>query len=270
MRVIRYSRLFARRFASATLFNSALLSTLLCCLSPSSALAGAYFEDGYLGLTQAELRAKLGQPQAVRDRKAALRVFNYYSFQDWETYFKKLISPQNGEDVYNYKRDEITVRYSFGYVPDLNDPSDFPTLYVRLVDIEFSPPVPIQRIPSLVPEFRPPTEPDAPAFRSNLWVLIFKGPPSPDAQFIIRERGKERLDWSLAFQMFSLQGLPEFLTIQAPIDRMEISTQSVQMVKERQRLTHEPILNPFSKEFALRPPPPPPPTKKIPKPTYAD
>ena len=70
--------------------------------------------------------------------------------------------------------------------------------------------------------------------------------------------------------MFSLQGLPEFLTIQAPIDRMEISAQSVQMVKERQRLTHEPILNPFSKEFALRPPPPPPPTKKIPKPTYAD
>ncbi|MBI4401332.1 MAG: hypothetical protein HY581_06865 [Nitrospirae bacterium] len=245
------------------------LLALTACLLPLPAFAGAYFEDGYLGLTQDELRAKLGPPHAVRDRKAALRVFKYYSLKDWENFYKKLVSPQNGEDVYNLKRGGVDIRYSFGYITDPNDTTDSPTLYVNLVDIEFSPPVPIEQIPSLVPEFRPPVEPSAPVFRSNLWVLIFKGPASPEARLIVRERAKDRLDWTLAYQMFALQGLPEFLTVQAKIDRMEISAQSIQMVKERQRLTHEPILNPFSKEFASRPAPPPP-TKKIPVPKYAD
>jgi hypothetical protein len=236
----------------------------------SDAVAGPYFEDGYLGLTQPELRAKLGPPQAVRDRKAALRVFNYYSYKDWENYYKKLVSPQNGEDVYTFKRDGIDVRYSFGYIQDPEDLSDSPQLYVNLVDIEFFPPVPIEKVPALVPEFKPATQPNAPAFRSNLWVLVFKGPPVQEAQFIVRERGKETLDWTLAFQMFALQGLPDFLTTMAPVDRMEITTQSVDMVRKRQRLTHEPILNPFSQEFAKQPSPPPPATKKIPVPKYAD
>ena len=238
--------------------------------SPASAFGSAYFEDGYLGLTQEELRAKLGPPHAVRDRKAALRAFNYYSFEDWDTYFSKLISPKNGEDVYFYTRDGVEVQYSFGYVPDLNDSSDYPTLYVHLVDIEFSPEVPIARVGSLVPEFNPSPAPETPAFRSNIWVLVFKGPPSPHARFIVRERGKEKLDWSLAFQMFSLAGLPDFLTLDAPVNRMEISAQSLQVVRQRQRQTHEPILNPFSEEFAKRPPPPPSPLKKIPVPRYED
>jgi hypothetical protein len=171
---------------------SLLLVAFLSFPWPGHALAGPYFADGYLGLTQTELRAKLGPPNSVRDRKAALRVFNYYSLHDWENYYKKLVSPQNGEDVYNYKRNGIDVRYSFGYVPDQNDTSDFPTLYVNLVDIEFGKPVPIEQIPALVPEFQPPTDAVAPAFRSNLWVLIFKGQPSGEARFIIREQGKER------------------------------------------------------------------------------
>jgi hypothetical protein len=249
----------------------ALLSSAFLLLPlPNIAGADPYFEDGYLGLTQSELREKLGPPHAVRDRKAALRVFNYYSFSDWDNYYKKLISPQNGEDVYKYTREGIEVRYSFSYVPDPKDDSDSPTLYVKLVDIEFSPSIPMERIPALVPEFRPSAEPTVPSFRSNIWVLLFKGPPVSEARFIVRERGKERLDWSLAFQIFALQGLPEFLTIQSRVDRMEISAQSIQLVKERQRLTHEPILNPFSKEFANQPAPPPPPTKKIPVPKYAD
>ncbi|MFM8551464.1 MAG: hypothetical protein ACKOCD_04000 [Nitrospiraceae bacterium] len=238
-------------------------------ISPSHLLAGAVFEDGYLGLSQVELRTKLGPPQAVRDRKAALRVFNYYTFSDWEKFYKKLVAPQNGEDVYTYKRDGVDVRYSFGYVTDMNDSSDSPPLYVSLVDVEFSPAVPIERIPSLVPEFHPPIEPTAPAFRSNIWVLVFKGQPSPDARLIVREQARERLDWTLAFQLFTLQGLPEFLTLKAPIDRMEISAQSIQLVKQRQRLTHEPILNPFSREFTNRTPPPPP-TTNGPLPKYAD
>lgn len=236
----------------------------------SSAQAKPYFEDGYLGLTQQELREKLGIPMAVRSRKAALRVFSYYSFQEWEKYFKNLVSPQNGEDVYTFKRGDISVRYSFVYTPDLNEGKDFPTLYVQRCEIEFTPAVPLESIPSLVPEFVPSREPSAPAFRSNLWVLVFKGPPVAEAPFIVKEQGKERFAWSLAYQMFSINGIPEYLTAQAPIDRLEISAQSIQVVKVRQRLTHEPILNPFSPEFAQRPPSPQPKKKSIPVPQYED
>lgn len=245
------------------ILTGALLQT-----NPSDA-APPYFEDGYLGLTQTELRAKLGPPQAVRDRKSALRVFKYYSFADWERYYEKLVLPENGEDVYTYKRDGVDVRYSFSYMRDPNDYSESAPLYVRLVEVEFSPSVPIEKIPAVVLEFKPPMDPAAPAFRSNLWILVFKGPPSPEARFIVRERGKEALDWSLAFQLFTLQGLPSFITLQSTIDRIEITAQSLQMVRERQRQTHEPMMNPFSKEYAAQPPPPPI-KKKIPVPKYAD
>lgn len=241
-------------------------------LWPSLSPAKPYFEDGYLGLTQEELRETLGTPMAVRFRKAALRVFSYYTFPDWEKYFKNLVSPGNGEDVYTYVRDGIQVRYSFIYIPDLNssESQDIPTLYVQRCEVEFSPAVPLGKIPSLVPEFVPPTENSAPAFRSNLWVLIFKGPPSPEADFIVKERGKEKLSWSLAYQMFAINGIPNYLSPQTPIDRLEITAQSLQLVKARQQLTHEPILNPYSPEFQQRPPPPSPTIKPIPQPNYED
>ena len=161
------------------------------------------------------------------------------------------------------------MRYSFGFAVDLNDQSDVRPLFVRLVDVEFSPPVPLSKIPQLVPEFHPSDDPAAPVFRSNIMLLLFQGTASPAARFIVREKGKENLDYSLAFQMFSLQGLPDPLTSKALIDRMEISTQSLQLVKQRQKNTHDPILNPYSKEFAQQAPPPPP-AKKVPVPTYAD
>ncbi|RMH31027.1 MAG: hypothetical protein D6690_17585 [Nitrospirae bacterium] len=232
--------------------------------------AEPYFEDGYLGLTQQDLRAKLGKPMAVRARKAALRVFGYYSLKDWERYFKKLMSPENGEDVYVFNRNGIQVRYAFVYQPDRNEHKDFPTLYVKRVEVEFTPAVPLKQIPDLVPEFDPPTDPAALAFRSNLWVLLFKGPPSPRARFIVTERGKESFDWTLAYQMYAIQGLPDFLTLDALIDRLEISTQSIGVVKTRQRHTHEPIMNPFSAEFANRPRPAAPQPKPIPRPQYAE
>jgi hypothetical protein len=237
--------------------------------SRANAFAAPYFEDGYLGLTQDELREKLGLPQAVRDKKSALRFYRYYPFAEWEKSYKKLLGPRVGEDVYTYKREGVDVRYSFAYVTDPDDISESPTMWVKLVDIEFSPPVPIERIPALVPELKPPTDPNAPAFRSNVMVLLFKGAPSPAARAIVREPLRDRLDWSLAFQMFALQGLPDFLTPQALIDRVEIGVQSLKTVRERQRLTHEPILNPFSTEFAERVPPAKP-AKKIPVPKYAD
>lgn len=252
----------------AIIFSTVYFASLL--LSPSPALAKPYFEDGYLGLTQEELRQTLGTPMAVRSRKAALRVFSYYTFSDWEKYFKNLVSPGNGEDVYTYVRDGIQVRYSFAYIPDLNEGKDIPTLYVQRCEVEFSPAVSLEKIPSLVPEFVPPTENSAPAFRSNLWVLIFKGPPSPEADFIVKEQGKEKLSWSLAYQMFAINGIPNYLSVQTPIDRLEITTQSLQVVKARQRLTHEPILNPYSPEFQERSPAPSPTKKSIPRPHYED
>ena len=248
---------------------SGLFAVVLCL--PSVSVSAPYFEDGFLGLTQKELHEKLGMPQAVRDRKSALRVFTYYAITDWDKYFRKLVSPENGEDVYTFKRDGVEVRYSFSYAVDPKDESENRSLYVRLVDIEFSPAVPISQVPSLVPEFRPSTDPASPAFRSNIWVLLFKGPASPQARFIVKEAAKDSLDWTLAYQLFSLQGLPDPLTTKSPIDRMEISTQSIELVKRRQKHTHDPMMNPYSSEFSQQQTAPRfSQTKKIPVPKYAE
>lgn len=247
-----------------------LLSATGIWFQPSAVLAAPYFEDGYLGLTQTELHQKLGMPQAVRDRKSALRVFTYYAITDWEKYFRKLVSPENGEDVYTFTRDGIEVRYSFSYTVDPNDESENRTLFVRLVDIEFSPAVPLAQIPTLVPEFRPSEDPASPSFRSNIWVLLFKGAASPQARFIVREATRDKLEWTLAYQLFSLQGLPDPLTTKALIDRVEIGTQSVDLVKQRQRHTHDPIINPYSRASAQQPALQAKPAKKIPLPKYAD
>ncbi len=238
------------------------------CVFP--AWSAPYFEDGYLGLTQAEVHKKLGPPHAVRSRKAALRVFHYYSYKDWQRYFQKLVSPENGEDVYTYMRNGTKVRYSFAYTPDLREDTDYPTLYVKRVEVEFTPSATIETVPQLVHEFDPPTEPSSPVFRSNLWILIFKGPSSQEAELIVKERDKENWKWSLAYQMFALKGLPDYLTLASPIDRLEFTVQSLPLVRTNQRLTHEPILNPFSKEFIQSPPQPQKPRKTIPVPQYAD
>lgn len=238
---------------------------------PETVRAAPYFEDGYLGLTQTELHQKLGIPQAIRDRKSALRVFTYYAITDWDKYFRKLVSPENGEDVYTVKRDSIDIRYSFSYAADPNDANDNRPLFVRLVDIEFSPAVPFSQVPSLVPEFHPSEDPTAPAFRSNIWVLLFKGVSSPQARFIVKEATKDKLAWTLAYQLFSLQGLPDPLTAKALVDRVELSAQSLDLVTQRQKHTHEPILNPYSREFSQRALTPlAPTTKKIPLPKYAE
>ena len=107
-------------------------------------------------------------------------------------------------------------------------------------------------------------------FRSNIWILLFKGEGSPDARFIVREYNKEHLDWTLTYQLFSLQGLPPTLTLDTRIDRLEIGTQSLQLTKQRMKTTHEPMMNPYSREFAELPPPAPPVSKKIPMPQYAE
>ena len=239
-------------------------------LLPCRSSAAPYFEDGFLGLTQTELHTKLGMPQAVRDRKSALRLFTYYPITDWATYFSKLVSPENGEDVYTITRDGTDIRYSFSYAADPNDDSEHRSLFVRLVDIELSPPAPLAKLPLLVPEFRPPADPAAPAFRSNIWVLLFKGEPSQEARFIAKEQGKEQLDWRLSYQLFSMRGLPDRLTPNALIDRIEIGAQSLRLVTLRQRHTHEPMMNPYSAEFSRQAAAPVPSPKPIPVPQYAE
>ncbi len=232
--------------------------------------AKSYFEDGYLGLTKTELHGKLGTPHAIRSRKAALRIFSYYSPKDWNKYFSKLVSPENGEDVYTYQRDGTQVRYSFVYTPDLSQDQDFPTLYVKRVEVEFTPPVQIQAIPTLVKEFIPPTLPNSPVFRSNLWVLIFKGPPSQEATLLVKEHNKENWEWSLAYQLFALNGIPKYLSSQSLIDRLEFTVQSLPFTQATRRHTHEVQLNPYSLEFAKRPSEAPKKIKSIPVPVYAD
>lgn len=247
-----------------------LLGVVFLATVPWPATAAPYFEDGFLGLSQKELHEQLGMPQAVRDRKSALRVFTYYPITDWSSYFSKLVSPENGEDVYSFTREGIDVRYSFSYAVDPNDHNEQRLLTVRLVDIEFPTAVPISRLPGLIPEFRPSTDPTNPAFRSNIWVLLFKGLPSSDARFIVREQGKDQLDWTLCYQLFSLQGLPDRLTTEALIDRVEISTQSLQLVTLRQRHTHERIPNPYSDQFNTQSAPPKRSSTSIPIPKYAE
>ncbi len=248
-----------------------LLLFLVCSEAISTPTSAApYFEDGFLGLTQKELHEKLGMPQAVRDRKSALRLFTYYPITDWVKYFSKLVSPENGEDVYTFLREGIDIRYSFSYAFDPVNHEDDQSLIVRLVDIEFSQAVPMSRVPSLVPEFHPAVEPDSPSFRSNIWLLLFKGPPSQEARFIVRNHGKDELDWTLSYQLFSMQGLPERLTKEVLIDRLEIGAQSVQVVRQRQRHTHEPIMNPYSSQFDRQPSPPKARTNTIPVPQYTE
>jgi len=247
-----------------------IIAGLILLASTFPAQAKSFFEDGYLGLTKTELHDKLGTPHAIRSRKAALRIFSYYSPKDWDKYFSKLVSPENGEDVYTYQRDGIQVRYSFAYTPDLRQEQDFPTLYVKRVEVEFTPPVQIQAIPTLVKEFTPPTLPNAPVFRSNLWVLIFKGPPSQEATILVKDHNKENWDWSLAYQLFSLNGIPDYISSQSLIDRLEFTVQSLPFIQATRRHTHEAQLNPYSLEFAQRPSKPQKKIKSIPVPVYAD
>ena len=260
------------RTSSHYLINHLWLVFICLCFlfPPSQVFAKPYFEDGYLGLTRTELHDKIGKPHAIRSRKAALRVFSYYSPKDWGKYFSKLVSPENGEDVYTYKRNGIQVRYSFVYTPDLREAKDFPTLFIKRVEVEFTPPVSIEAIPQLVREFTPTTKPNAPTFRSNLWVLIFKGSPSKEAELVIKEYNKENWDWSLAYQLFSLNGIPNYITKKSLIDRLEFTVQSLPFIQEKRKHTHEPMLNPYSLEFAQRPPEPPKKRKPIPIPEYAD
>src|SRR2546427_12616880 len=88
---------------AVVLLLAGLVAWIVC---PSDALAEGFFSDGYLGLAQEELRAKLGPPQKIRDKSAALRVYKYYAYNEWENVLKDQIPGALGEDVYMYVRDK--------------------------------------------------------------------------------------------------------------------------------------------------------------------
>lgn len=253
--------------------------------SPHATHARSLFSDGYLGLTRPELHAKLGQPHKIRTKLAAQRVYQYHSFDDWEYVLKEQMAAVIGEDVYLYNREKVNVRYSFQFVEEKTPGSDTPTLIVALVEVEFlSPdlqagsldgpvsvpyPVPIAELPKLVPEFQPSFSDDAPAFRSNLFVILIQDQVSKDARRLVREPAKAGYDWSLSYRLYTLEELPPRLTLNDRVSRLEFSMDSLQFIKERSKLTHEAMVNPFSAKAASLPPPAEPAKKKVPTPRYA-
>jgi hypothetical protein len=262
-----------------------LIGIVVWASSLSPAQAGALFSDGYLGLTQDELRAKLGPPQKIREIGAALRVYKYYAFDEWENVLKDQIPGASGEDVYYYVRDKINIRYSFQYAKEDKPNSDTPTLIVRLVEVEFLSPdpltgavggpvtvplaVPLADIPKLVPEFKPSPADDAPTFRSNLFIILIQNQTSKQAPRLVRGRDKDNYDWSLSYRLYTSEVLPARLTLSNTVNRVEIAVDSAQLIKDHHKLTHEAMINPFSAKAASLPPPPEPDKKKIPTPKYA-
>jgi hypothetical protein len=260
------------------------LAALACFLDVPGVSAGAVFQDGLLGLTQPELRAKLGAPPKVRTRMAAQRVYNYHPLDVWENILKDQMSGTMAEDVYVFIREGVKVRYSFQYTEEYKPNSDIPNLFVSLVDVEFmSPdapealnvpvsvpfPVPLSNLMQLVPEFKPSTSEDAPTFRSNLFVILIQEPPSPAARSLIKVRGKDDYDWSLSYRLYNSEGFPPRIRLSETVTRMEFAIDSAAFIRDRQKITHEALLNPFSENAKSLPPPPEPAKKGIPKPRYA-
>ncbi|HZC67902.1 MAG TPA: hypothetical protein VE201_04715 [Nitrospirales bacterium] len=254
-------------------------------VAPAASLAGALFSDGYLGLTQEELRAKLGTPHKIRDKSAALRVYKYYAFDEWENVLKDQIPGAVGEDVYLYVRDKTHVRYSFQYAKEERPDSDTPTLIVKLVDIEFLSPdpitgavegpvavplaVPLKEVPKLIPEFKPSLADDAPTYRSNLFIIMLQNETSKGALRLVKERNKEDYTWSLSYRLYATEPFPPRITLNEIVNRVEIAIDSLQLIKDHYKLTHEAMINPFSAKAASLPPPAESPKKTIPRPRYA-
>jgi hypothetical protein len=270
------------RFMRTVLFP--VLAALACLLDVPGVSAGAVFQDGLLGLTQPELRAKLGAPPKVRTRMAAQRVYNYHPLDVWENILKDQMSGTMAEDVYVFMREGVKVRYSFQYTEEFKPNSDIPNLFVSLVDVEFmSPdapealnvpvsvpfPVPLSNLMQLVPEFKPSTSEDAPTFRSNLFIILIQEPPSPAARGLIKVRGKDDYDWSLSYRLYNSEGFPPRIRLSETVTRMEFAIDSAAFIRDRQKITHEALLNPFSEKAKSLPPPPEPAKKGIPKPRYA-
>jgi hypothetical protein len=252
---------------------------------PPTASAGTLFKDGFLGLTQPELRTKLGPPHRIRIRMGAQRVFGYYSLEAWETDLKETMTGSLAEDVYVFTRDKIPVRYSFQFIEENKPNSDAPTLIVNLVDVEFLIPdpqtgaienpvtvpygVPVGAVPKLVPEFQPSFADDAPAYQSNLFIVLVQDQAAKEARRLVKERVKADYDWALSYRLYTTEGFPPRISWTDTVNRIEFTIDSLGFIKDHYKLTHDLVVNPFSPKAASLPPPPDQVKKNIPKPRYA-
>jgi hypothetical protein len=252
---------------------------------PPAASAGALFKDGFLGLTQAELHAKLGPPHRIRIRMGAQRVFGYHSLEAWETDLKETMTGSLAEDVYIFTRDKIPVRYSFQFMEEHKPNADAPTLIVNLVDVEFLTPdpqtgaienpvtipygVPIKDLSKLVPEFQPSFADDAPAHRSNLFIILVQDQVVKEGRRLVKERVKADYDWALSYHLYTTEEFPSRISLTDMVNRIEFAVDSLGFIKDHYTLTHDLVVNPFSAKAASIPPSPEQAKKKIPKPRYA-
>ena len=140
---------------------------------------------------------------------------------------------------------------------------------LRRCRLQFPYSVPLSKLQSLIPEFRPSPSENAPTFRSNLFLILIQEPPSVEARRLIKERSKEDYPWSLAYRLYNPDGFQPRISLSDTITRMEFSIDSAGFIQQHQKITHEPFLNPFSDKAKSLPPPPEAVKKGIPKPRYA-
>src|SRR5438132_3812202 len=86
---------------------------------------------------------------------------------------------------------------------------------------------------------------------------------------LVKERNKEEYAWSLSYRLYAAEPFPPRITLNEKVSRVEIAVDSLQLIKDHYRLTHEAMVNPFSAKAAALPPPPQPPQKKNPPPRFA-
>src|SRR3989454_4091831 len=143
-------------------------------------------------------------------------------------------------------------------------------LTVKLVDIEFLSPdpltgsvegpvavplaVPLKDVPKLIPEFKPSLADDAPTYRSNLFIIMLQNETSKEALRLVKQRNKEDYAWSLSYRLYTAEPFPPRITLNENVNRVEIAVDSLQLIKDHHKLTHEAMINPFSSKAASLPP----------------
>src|SRR5207247_9132402 len=92
---------------------------------------------------------------------------------------------------------------------------------------------------------------------------------SQEALRLVKERNKADYAWGLSYRLYATEPFPPRITLSENVSRVEIAVDSLQLINDHHKLTHETMLNPFSSKAASLPPPTEPPKKKIPLPRYA-
>src|SRR2546426_8090954 len=111
--------------------------------------------------------------------------------------------------------------------------------------------------------------PIAPTYRSNLFIIMLQNETSKEALRLVKQRNKEDYAWSLSYRLYTADPFPPRITLNENVNRVEIAVDSLQLIKDHHKLTHEAMINPFSSKAASLPPLAEPTKKRIPLPRYA-